>query len=89
MNKSRRSALQIIITELEAMNNTREKLQEELMEIVAQEQEAFDNTPENMQGSDRCQHMQECIDSLQCVAYELDTCDMENLLDQLREIVEV
>lgn len=88
MNKSRRNALKIIITELEAMNNTREKLQEELMEIVAQEQEALDNTPENMQGSDRCQRMQECIDSLQCVAYELDTYDMESLHDQLREIVE-
>lgn len=86
MNKIRRKALAGIINNLEALDNLRSAIREQLQEVMDEEQEALDNMPESLQESERGQQMQEYIDAMQDVIGELDLIDLEELQDNLREI---
>lgn len=86
MNAKRRKALAAIITRLEELDSMREEIREQLYEVEAEEQEALWNMPDSLQNSERCQQMQEYIDTMENVKDELDMFYIESLIDQLREI---
>ena len=88
MNKVRRKALANIVTMLEQMDELREEIREQLAEIRDEEQEALENMPESLQESEKGEQMQEYIDVMENVTGELDLLDIEDLVDQLREICE-
>lgn len=88
MNKIRRKTLAQIVAKLEALDNLREEIREQLQEVMDEEQEALDNMPESLQESDRGQQMQDYIDTMQDVIGELDLIDLESLRDNLQEVTE-
>ena len=65
MNKLRRVHLKKAI---EFINQAAEVISE----VKEEEQEALDNLPENLQGSDRAEAMQDCIDILCEIQVELE-----------------
>lgn len=89
MNAQRRKALRVILTKLEELNSLRQEIQERLDEVTGEEQEALDNMPESLQESERGQQMQEYIDTMESLQYDLDNIDADSMMDQIREIVEV
>lgn len=86
MNAKRRKALAAVITRLEELDSLREEIRDQLYEVAAEEQEALWNIPDSLQNSERCQQMQEYIDTMENIKDELDLIDIESLTDQLREI---
>ena len=76
MNNKRRKRIENIIGQFQ-------DLQTELTLLAEEEQDAFDNSPESIQESDRGTDMQENIDELNDVCYELD-----NLADRLQELID-
>jgi hypothetical protein len=74
VNKARRKAIEDLRAKLEA-------IKEELELVQEQEQEAFDNLPESLQGAERGQHMETCIDQLgyaaDSIGDAIDNLDME------------
>ena len=57
MNKDRRNKISKLIDELDSISQLLEELEDE-------EQECLDNMPENLQDSERCQAMNNAIDSI-------------------------
>lgn len=76
MNNKRRKRIENILGQFQ-------DLQTELTLLAEEEQDAFDNSPESIQESDRGMDMQENIDELNDVCYELD-----NLVDRLQELID-
>lgn len=87
MNKIRRKELANVVTMLEELDALREQVREQLSAIQEDEQEALDNMPESLQESEKGEQMQEYIDTMENVTGELDLIDIEDLIDQLREII--
>ena len=88
MNRIRRKELARLIEKLEELDALRSEIQEELEAVMDEEQEALDNMPENLQDGERGQQMQEYIDAMKSVVYDLENFDVESLMDQLQEICE-
>lgn len=88
MNAQRRKALKAIIEQLEALDELRETIREQLSDIQDEEQAALDNMPESLQESERGQQMDDYIATMQDVTGELDLIDVSGLIDQLQEIVD-
>lgn len=53
---------------------------------MEEEQEALDNMPESLQEGERGQQMQEYIDTMDDVLYDVNDIDADSLCDRLREI---
>lgn len=73
MNKSRRIRLDEIAEKLDALKTDIELIQDE-------EQEAFDNLPESLQGGEKGDKMQECIDNL---GYAAD--NLQDAIDNIND----
>ena len=76
MNNKRRKRIENIIGQFQ-------DLQTELTLLAVEEQDAFDNSPESIQESDRGTDMQENIDELNDVCYELN-----DLADRLQKLID-
>lgn len=75
MNNKRRQRVNIAISELENVSNI-------LSDVYDEENDALGNMPENLENSDRCLMMEECVDSLE------DAISMiSDAIDALREVV--
>lgn len=77
MNATRRKQ----ITEAQGLyDEGKAKLEEcsaALQEVMDEEQEAFDNLSESLQGGERGETMQSCIDALQAGIDSLDELDVD------------
>ncbi len=88
MNKPRRAALKLVMTQLEEIKTMIEQAAEDLEAIRDEEQEALENMPESLQEGERGQAMQEYIDAMEGVMDELTEFDVDGLYEQIEEIVE-
>lgn len=86
MNRARRKELTVIMKKLAILDGKREEIREQLAAVLEEEQEALDNLPESLQASTQADIMQECIDTMENVAGELDLMDIEDLMEQLSSI---
>ena len=86
MNRVRRKELSVIMKKLAILDGKREEIREQLSIVLEAEQEALDNLPESLQTSTQAELMQECIDTMENVAGELDLMDIEDLMEQLSRI---
>lgn len=65
MNKARRKWLSDVVAKLENIQN-------ELTQVAMEEQESYDNIPDYLNCSDKAMDMEENIDEINDIAYELD-----------------
>lgn len=54
---------------------------------MEEEQDALDNMPESLQEGERGQQMQEYIDTMDDVRYNIDDIDITSLCDLLGDII--
>ena len=87
MNRERRKELAAIIKKLEELDALREEIREQLEAVKDEELEALENMPESLQESERGQQMQEYIDEMENVLYDLEEIDVEGMTDRLQEII--
>ena len=88
MNALRRKTLKNIVASLEAMDEMRQMILDELYQVMGEEMNAYDNMPESLQESERGQQMLEYYDIIEGVHDELDSLDLDTLMDGIREICE-
>lgn len=86
MNKQRRKTLASIARLMETLDNLRQEIAERLEEVIDEEQEALDNMPESLQESEKGEQMQEYIDIMSDIKYELEQLDLEDWASQLTNI---
>lgn len=83
MNKQRRKQLAGAIEKLEQAVALIEEAKETVEFVNEEEQEAYDNLPESLQESERGQTIQENIDKLEDVVYNI-----ESYIDEINDSVE-
>ena len=83
------TALTLVDVDLtaEQLDALRAEIQDDLENVMDEEQEALDNMPESLQDSEKGQQMQEYIDAMQYALDDLESIDVESMMDQLQEIV--
>lgn len=88
MNAKRRKALQVIISNLQELDDTKQEIVEMLEEVKEQEQEALDNMPDSLQDSERGQQIEDNVTNLEYAVDFVDEWDVEEITDLLQTVID-
>lgn len=90
MNKDRRKQLAEAITVLNAAQEKLDYAKEIVDGVKDEEEEALDSLPDGIRDGERGEAMQENIDDLENVSYELETLSdsVQEQIDAVQEVIE-
>lgn len=77
MNKTRRTALDKLASQLDELKGKVDDIRSQLEELKDEEQEYFDNMPESLQGGDKGSVAEAAVDALDSAVQSLETIDGE------------